>query len=218
MKFGKFLNKVEIILREPYKNCFYSQKGFTLLELLVVITIATIITTALVIQHNRWNDRLVVNTQAYELALMIRQAQFYSLGVKEDKTSSNADKFNVGYGVYFDSNYNNRYIYFADRNNNKIYNLGEEVETKYLNRGVVISDVCSLGSPGWCFYQGGGSFRKLNIFFFRPETKAQIATLNDGDNPVNAGGSPIRIYLRSPGNNRFAVQIDDNGRVSIYKL
>jgi prepilin-type N-terminal cleavage/methylation domain-containing protein len=77
--------------------------GFTLTELIVVITIATIITTALVFQQAKWNDNLAVSTQAYDLALMIRQAQIYSLGVKEDN-SATGDKFNIGYGIYFTQN------------------------------------------------------------------------------------------------------------------
>ena len=77
--------------------------GFTLVELIVVMSIATVIMTALIIQQSKWNDRLTVNTQAYELALMIRQAQIYSLGVREDMAGGGG--FDVGYGVYFDKDY-----------------------------------------------------------------------------------------------------------------
>ena len=103
------------------ENCklkISAKRGFTLIELIVVMTIATIITTALVVQQSKWSDQLAVNTQAYELALMIRQAQIYSLGVKE-YTAGTGDKFNTGYGIHLDKSASNQYIFFADKNINK---------------------------------------------------------------------------------------------------
>ena len=107
--------------------------GFTLAELMVVMGIALVLMTTLVIQQNMWNDRLTVNTQAYELALMIRQAQIYSLAVMGD-VSNPGDKFNIGYGVHVNMDNTDRYVFFVDRDNgsgagNERYDSGEEIET-----------------------------------------------------------------------------------------
>lgn len=184
-------------------------RGFTLVELLVVISIAVAITTALVIQQSRWNDRLVVNTQAYELAMMIRQAQIYSLGVKEYSPKT-GDKFDIGYGIFFDTN-NARYIFFADTDKDQEYDLGEEVETVTFTRGVTISDVCG---SSWCFFTGGGSLRQADISFFRPDTKANIRLMNVGGG-TDVDSPPVTIYLKSPNGKISSVKVESNGQVYV---
>jgi len=187
-----------------------SRAGFTLVELIVVMAIATIIMTTLVIQQNKWNDSLTVSTQAYELALMIRQAQVYSLGVRED-TAGTGDKFNVGYGVYFDTD-NTRYIFFADRDGNMKYDSGEAIETKTFTRGVTIKNVCGNTK---CFFTGSGSLRRANISFFRPETGANIKLTNTGGN--RADDPPVTISLKSIGGKVSSVKVEINGQVSIIQ-
>lgn len=185
------------------------QFGFTLTEFIVVITIATVLMTVLVIRQGSWNDRLSVTTQTYELALMIRQAQIYSLGVRED-SGSTGDKFNIGYGVSFDTD-NLQYIFFADRNNNQKYDSGNEMlETKTFSRGVTISNVCGQQH---CFFSGGGPLRKAAITFFRPDVKANIALLNNGGNSVD--NPPVTITLRSVGGQTASVKVEANGQISI---
>jgi prepilin-type N-terminal cleavage/methylation domain-containing protein len=195
------------------------KRGFTLVELMVVITIVTIITTAVVVQQNSWNDSLVVSTQAYELALMIRQAQIYSLGVREDVAGS-GDKFNVGYGVHFDST-KTRYIFFADRDSgggaNEKYDSSpnEAVETKTFTRGVTIDRICGI--------KGGGEncsnpLSKIDISFFRPDTKANISFLNGGGNAAPGFGPPATIYLKSPGGKQYKVKVETNGQISVTPI
>ncbi len=196
--------------------------GFTLLELLVVITISTIIMTTLVFQQSQWNDKLTVSTQAYELALMIRQAQIYALGVRED-TAGGGDKFNIGYGIYVDENdlvglggVMDRYIFFADRNNNKIYDsspdekIGDPI---IFTRGVVIDRFCGATGVNPC-NNDAGPLNQLNITFFRPEPKANIQLLNNGGG--NGGTNPpATIYLKSLGGKFSSVKVETNGQISI---
>jgi len=188
--------------------------GFTALEFAVVMTIATIITTTLIIQHNRWNDYLALKTQAYELSLMIRQAQIWSLGVRED-TAGSGDRFNVGYGIYIDEdNPNDQIIYFADRNANDKWDSGEtiETETKSLTRGIIISKFC--GNSGFSCV-GAGSLDNLTILFLRPNPAAKVFFRNNGTNPVNGVNAPADVYLRSPQGNEVSVRIQSNGQISI---
>ena len=185
------------------KNKGLSRKeGFTLIELIVVMAIASVIMTALVIQQSNWNDSLIVNTQTYEMALMIRQAQVYGLGVKE-YIAGTGDKFNIGYGVYFDSD-PTRYIFFADKNGDKNYDSGEEVEIKTLNRGVTISKLCG-NTPENC-----SGLSSVNVLFFRPEPKANISF-----SPVSGFIPPATIYLQSPGGKMGILKIEANGQVSV---
>jgi prepilin-type N-terminal cleavage/methylation domain-containing protein len=196
-----------------------AQEGFTLVELIVVITIASIIMTTLVVQQSSWNDRLAISTQAYEMALMVRQAQIYGLGVREN-TAGSGDKFDVGYGVYFDSN-NTRYIFFADKDdaNKGKYNAGDTIiETKTLTRGVTINRICGfISNNERCSPDMG--LNKLVISFFRPEPKANLAFLNSSSpgNRINSFKSPAIIYLRSAGGKEFSIKVEANGQVSIVQ-
>ncbi|MEK7117012.1 MAG: type II secretion system protein [Patescibacteria group bacterium] len=201
--------------------------GFTLVELIVVMSIATVIMTALIIQQSKWNDRLTVNTQAYELALMIRQAQIYSLGVREDMAGGGG--FDVGYGVYFDKDYVdvngkiNRYIFFADKNNADIgkYDAGDAIiETKTFTRGVIIDEFCGTKGNGQnddrCA-PGAGNVVMLNITFFRPDPKANILFLNNGGQSTNII-PPAKIYLKSLGGKEYSVNVEANGQISIIQI
>src|SRR3989339_707098 len=192
--------------------------GFTLTELIVVITIATIITTALVFQQAKWNDNLAVSTQAYDLALMIRQAQIYSLGVKED-TSSSGDKFNVGYGISIrkvnDADGNSaidKFIFFADADGDKIYEVGVDHEVGpeiFLKRGVIIDDFCANDSGGVkkCAFDTGESMSAIHISFLRPESTANVIVEGSVKVP------PAIILLKSPKGKVYFVKVEKNGQI-----
>lgn len=196
------------------KSLFWETKrsgGFTLVELMVVMAIASTMMTVLVIQQSKWNDSLIVSTQAYEMALMIRQAQIYSLGVKEH-TAGSGDKFDVGYGIYFEEGNTTSYVFFADVDGNKKYDgdpPDDVVEMIDLKRNVVISDVCGVSK---CFFSGGGPLQKASIVFHRPETKANIMLTNFGgtekDDPT------LTVKLKSPKGQEYFVKVEASGEVS----
>lgn len=196
-------------------------RGFTLVELLVVVSIATIMMTALVVQQGKWNDQLAVSTQAYELTLMLRQAQIYSLAVREN-LGSTGDKFDIGYGVYFDDDEGEedtgQYVFFADKNKNQKYDVGagELIETKTFIRGVNISKFCGRNSGGQekCSDQHD-NLDKLNISFFRPEPKAVITFFKEGVNQFDKIYPPATIYLRSPQGKESSIKVEDNGQISV---
>ena len=199
--------------------------GFTLVELIVVITIATIIMTALVIQQRKWDDQLSLNTQTYELALTLRQAQIYSLGVRENPTST-GDKFNLGYGVRISDPIPNQYIFFGDKNKDFKYTTGEELETKTFTRGVVVDRVCGMASiialgPVGEHCSGEGwpvTLEMVDISFLRPEVNSKSKFLNSSQTEISGFGSyslPATIYLRSPQGKFSSVKIEANGQISI---
>lgn len=73
----------------------HNKKGFTLIEMMVVITIIAVMMTVFLLGRNKLSDQLNLKNQAYNLAYYIRQAQAYSLGVRKDS----ANKFDTSYGV-----------------------------------------------------------------------------------------------------------------------
>ena len=195
--------------------------GFTLVELIVVMAISTIIMTTLVIQQRTWDDRLALNTQTYEVALMIRQAQIFALGVREytGEYGTN-DKFDVVYGVYFNTSDSelNKYTFFVDKNRNYLLDTGEEIETKTLTRGITVEKLCGLQSGGQEKCSPTSGIRKVSVTFYRPEPKATVKFINPADNTQDNIYPPTKIFLKSANSNKEAyIKVETNGQVSIVQ-
>jgi prepilin-type N-terminal cleavage/methylation domain-containing protein len=79
-----------------------SERGFTLIELVVVITIFAIMSTVLLFNFQGLNKNIEINNLAQDIALFIRKAQTYgvsssTLGAALDDTNTTSSR----YGVYF---------------------------------------------------------------------------------------------------------------------
>ena len=84
--------------------------GFTLIELLVTIVIFVILTGVVLFNQNGFNNTVLINNLAYDIALTIRQAQNYGVDVNESQVNT----FNAPYGVVFNTGNNKNFILFAD--------------------------------------------------------------------------------------------------------
>ena len=189
--------------------------GFTLIELMVVIAISTIVMTSLIIQQSKWNNRLTINTQTYELALIIRQAQYYSLGVRGSNLLS-GDQFSASYGTYIDMTVPNQYIFFIDKNKNNFLDSGETIETNFLH-GVEIDRVCGTKKGSEKCSTEVQSIESVGISWFRPRLNAVIIFFNHGGGSPSSIEPPVTIYLKSTGNTNLetSITVNSNGLISI---
>ena len=73
------------------------QRGMTLIELLVALVIFSIITGVVLFNYGDFNASLTMQNLADDIALTVRRAQSYAIGVR-----GRSGDFNIGYGVYFD--------------------------------------------------------------------------------------------------------------------
>lgn len=140
-----FLNKKQNN-KNSDSNLYSNRDGFTLIELLLVIAIFSILTSVVVFNYNKFNSDILLTNMAYEVALDIREAQVYSLGVRGGDSSS-SNNFNMRYGVYFDlddgdgDGNNKNFVFFDDSNNDGWCNNG--VESCSI-------DVCTAGEDNEC--------------------------------------------------------------------
>ncbi len=173
------------------------QKGFTLLEMLVSISIFMIITALVIVKYQSFNGGIVLTNTAYEVALAIRQAQNYGINV-HDLQSGNQDVFNVGYGIHFSNAALNSFILFGDIYdsvdgqgnpiNNGIYLANDtQISQLILRRGITIKKFCGvLGTTASC--NTTGAITNLDITFNRPNPDALLTTTSTN------GGSPSTNY------------------------
>ncbi len=137
-----------------------SKGGFTVVELVIVLTIMVTITSLILTNYPGFNERLAARAVSEDVASNIRLAQAYGLGVKE----SSSDLF-PGYGIYFQSAIANSYVLFADNNNDSTYQTSEKIKDLAIQTSVQIYDLCvnvKQAPPGTC------GLASLTAFFRRP--------------------------------------------------
>jgi prepilin-type N-terminal cleavage/methylation domain-containing protein len=161
-------------------------KGFTLIELMVTVTIMMIMTLVVFFNYDRFNESSLLNSYAYDLSLTIRQAQTYGMAAKQGFGSQSASidtdtigstDFTRSYGVHFDSTVGATPLkLFVDSGTppNGVYDNGEELQSFTFQRGVKLSKLCVTvaGPPP----SEDCSRTSLDITFTRPDPDATISS------------------------------------------
>lgn len=96
------------------RSTFAHGRGFSLLELMVTITIVTLITALVMVRYSSFDSSILLNNQAFEIALDLRDTQVRSISVQANDTG-NSDAFSSNFGVYFEMSNPSRYVFFQDR-------------------------------------------------------------------------------------------------------
>ena len=195
-----------------YNNPMQSQKGFTLVELLVTISIFVILTGIVLFNQGKFNGSILLTNLAYDTALTIRQAQTYGVNVKEFNGSGNF----VPYGVAFDMSFPKSFILFADLASDGIYYTNSNpaclssysspgtdgcVSRYTIKNGNYIKDLCVDGTCG---------LAKLYITFVRPNPDAKIIA-----GPVRPTNNLAKIVLGNPDGSTRTVEVQSNGLIQI---
>lgn len=87
-------------------------RGFTLVEMLVVLAIIAVITTIVITGQSTYNKTLLLTDTTYGVALSGRQAQSFGLASRKFGNVQNP-----GYGLFFSNAKPTTYTLYADTNN-----------------------------------------------------------------------------------------------------
>ncbi len=177
------------------------QQGFTLVELLVSIAIFSVITTVAVFGNAQFNGSVLLTNLAYEIALSIRQAQYYGISVRQNSSAS----FNSGYGVDFKTSSPAAYTLFEDKSGGSanVFDSGDPIVQNYtIAKGNKTGKIC---------VDGNCSHTTIDISFIRPNPDAYITA--DGATGTFFGKAEICVV--SPQSLKRKITIESTGQISV---
>lgn len=185
------------------------QNGFSLIELMVAVGILTIINIMIFASYPEFSQRIALRRTSEEIALIVRQAQAYALGIKRP-TSGGDDYF--GFGIHFDKSKPKSIILFTDSVliPNKTYDAGELFQEFTIDTGDVISELQVYDSSGQCQNDGD----TLDIVYPRATSMAAISAKG-----AVCAISYARVAIKSPRGdkpkNKKYIEIWISGQISV---
>ncbi len=189
--------------------------GFTLVELLVTIVIFVLLTSVVLFSQTNFDNTILLNNLAYDIALTIRQAQSYGVGARESSVASFPS-----YGVYFDKSatLNKGFILYADTTvpPQKVFTgsvscptTDPECVQKYsITRGSYISSVC-VGNGAACDLSKVPT--SISIYFQTPNPDAAIYINPDANTPYDYA----EIHIRSASGAEKIVVVTGVGQIYV---
>lgn len=205
------------------------KKGFTLVELMVTVSVMMIMTSIVFFNYNRFNESTLLSSFAYDMSLTIRQAQVYGVATRQGSGSQSdpvtvdsaaLNNFKSAYGVHFDKATTADFPLklFADSPiGDGVYNLADDgvpLQSYSFQRGIKISNLCLTLTDGGA---ENCTYTKLDITFRRPDPEAIIKVGVDGGVAPLGNVSSARIELQNAGNsmNPRSIIVYPTGQISV---
>ncbi len=183
-------------------------RGFTLIEMIVVIGIIAVVSSVTLTSYSKFGGQILLRNLAYDMPLTIRQAQVHGISAR---TFNNAP-FAVGHGVSFNlMASNNSFNLYTDANGDAFYSLAgsELIELYAIGRGYRIDRICVDNGVEYC------DATNVDILFKRPEPDAIIrGDRGSGFDRYNR----TKVVLISPQGSELAVLVEASGQISIQRI
>lgn len=187
---------------KTFKYYFSFNQGVSYIEIMVTIAVISIVSTVVITDYSRSEQRKKVIYTAQQIEQDIRKAQIFSLTGKKNSVISERP---CGYGVSFTKN-SSLYTVFQElcAGSNKVYDAGEEIENISLLNHTIINNL-SVYDPAGVLT---GSPNSLNVFFNIPFADIFI------NNTDKATFSRVEIEITNNAGFNKILTIKNNSEVS----
>jgi prepilin-type N-terminal cleavage/methylation domain-containing protein len=191
-----------------------SLSGFGLIELMVSISIMALVSGIIFTRHNSFNSAVLLRSQAYEVALQVRDLQLNA--VSSAYTGNSSEVFRESLGAYFETapGSNGFFRIFRDLNSNGFPDTSEEFGQRgILDQRFEIRDVRVYDASGTNILTGTG----LAVVFQRPNFDARFY---DGNGLiVNALSAEIDVARKDESGGGVGVlrtiEVTSAGQISV---
>lgn len=170
-------------------------KGFTLIELLVVIGVFVAMSAMVLANYPSFINNSNLNNVSKDIASVFRQAESYAMGVRAFNDPNSGIIF-PSYGVHFEKQQPDKFIIFADINNNGQYNGNQELAEEFILNRVKIADLCvnyDSSPPGQC------GRNDIDVVYKRPDPittiRSQGGNISDGAIIIESAGKQSAVIF-----------------------
>ncbi|MFA6445762.1 MAG: prepilin-type N-terminal cleavage/methylation domain-containing protein [Candidatus Paceibacterota bacterium] len=216
--------------------------GFTLVELLVTISIFALVTGIVMFNQGRFNSTIFLTNLAYDVSLAIRQAQTYGVNVRHFNKNLgpglDANTFDAPYGVHFNSKDNTHFVMFGDIINDGYLSQNnldgappieegdfmsaehfcsehyECVRVYVIKNNSYIKEFSVKNSLGGEFVSSANEFDTLDITFERPDPDAVIRFTKNGDEVADIVSATIVFSSTDDPDALRYVNVTSTGQIS----
>ena len=169
-------------------NAPAGSSGFTLVELLVTLTIVVLATGLVMVRYVSFNSSVLMNSLAYQIAFDLRETQSLAISIRGSDAG-----FRQEYGMHFSMLDLNKYLLFQDTNIPNggsgdddqtvrengfiIYDEGEEIGNPIIiDPRFTIMDICGKSDSisYQCYSDNNNYLEFITIAFARPDFDAVI--------------------------------------------
>lgn len=219
--------KIKSKISLTFHHLLRTGRGFSLIEMMLVVAIIALISGSVLVNFTVFNGGVTLENLAYEISLIVRQAQFFSINVLQAGTPGDIT-FDAAYGVSFsnspENGQNKQFTLFADMNNDGIYEPGEDeiVEVYHVTKGNIIKYLCvDNACPASESKENlaiGNGINKLEITFKRPDPSAMFTTNNVNQCGVennSCGYAKIFVGSTNPKVNDKVITVGITGQISV---
>lgn len=203
------------------KSSAHFHTGFSIVELIVSVAIFVLMTSLLVTKYGTFNQNILITNNAYDVALILRNAQSYGLNVKSTPVEGGAQysgTFTSGYGVYIKAAAAGTVTeipFFPDVDRDGIWDgppenpVEKPVATYALKNQITFTGIKAGSSP-----DSNSPMYSLDITFRRPNPDAIImGTPTVGGTPVQYSYAEFTLVSNNGATRKIAVR--STGQISV---
>jgi len=178
------------------------QKGFSLVEMLVVLGIFVILTTLVLTSNSTFKETVTLDSIAYEVALSIQEAQVYGVAVSEVEGVS----FDTIRGVDVNITTPQKYFFSADTSGDLRLTVDDLRVTQFnIPDSYRIAQICGSIDDQVC----EDDTQQVSIMFKRPAPEAILRRGN------NVYWVYAEIHIQSDSGNERIVAVTSDGQISV---